>query len=131
MEELLKQQGEAMKQMIEEAMKQQPEAMKQYMIENVQKDIDELEVNVSVRALSFPNLGVSSSAYRMLVQSRLGTDPAETILDFLLIQEGRMIGGFGYSLTYPAYDKPDGDEEQELARVLVAKLKKAEAALPD
>lgn len=91
------------------------------------KEDEGIDVEVSVKDVSFPNLGDSSSAYRIDI-SVPGFD-VEMTFDLVVIQEERMLGMA--SFTSPINIKPDADEESDLARKFADKLKTAEATLPN
>lgn len=83
---------------------------------------------MTVQDLSFPELGESSSAIRILTESQTG--PLQTgVMDELNITLGRLGGTFIYAA--PPSTHLDADEELEVAALFVNKLKKAGQALPN
>ena len=91
------------------------------------RDDEGIAVDVSVKDVSFPQLGDSSGAYR--VNIALTDFDVELVFDLAVIQQDRMLGIV--SFMSPINTNPDADEESDLAKKYAEKLKAAEATLPD
>ncbi len=86
-----------------------------------------INAEVSLKDVSFPKIGESSAAYRLLTV--VPDFDLELILDLVVVQQGKMLGTLTF--TSAVNIKPDADEEADLGEKFSAKITAAEATLPD
>ncbi len=81
-------------------------------------------IQTSFEPLSLPQQDEETSGYRLTLTVSLGGVTFQPTIDFALIRQGKMLGGFFYLAI-----QPNQDEEETLLAKVGDKLKAAEAAL--
>ena len=83
------------------------------------------EIDISLQDLAFPELGDSSSAYRLEVMMTVEEVSFIFAGDIVFIRAGRMVGGFSYF----TFGTANSLEEEVLAETVANKLAEASASL--
>jgi hypothetical protein len=97
-------------------------------------DPSQVEVDVSLQEVTFPELGEAVSAHRLSGTMTLEGIPVAFAVDFVLAREGRIAGGFVYSATGIVFSDTDivnSFEEEVLAETMADKLAEANASLAE
>lgn len=85
------------------------------------------QIDVSLGPTAFPTLGDETGARRASVSVVVVFVSTDFDVDIIVVRSGRMIG----VMTYSNYGFINSEEEETIARAMLAKLSAADAALPD
>lgn len=85
------------------------------------------QIDVSLDKIDFPPIGDQVSARRSSVSIVVVFVTTDFDLDIVVVRSGRMIG----AMTYSNFEFIDSEEEETIARAMLAKLAAADATLPE
>jgi hypothetical protein len=95
--------------------------------EGDQRDFDASQLEVSLEDLAFPEMGDSTTAYRLAGSMNLEGLLFEFTVDFVFMRAGRMAGGF----SYMTFGDVNSIEEEVLAEITAEKMAAANASLTE